>query len=171
MIWIYFTIFSIVNLFISYKYFNFTDKYLVVSFLSQSIIFFRSSSIIGLLLMTLVTFILNLIALEDDLHYSIRNKYIIILLILGILRVAISSNYYYYICGFLLGIVSFLVFIAAEKILNKEIIGGGDLKLIVALGLLTGKNVLLICCISGLIAILRNKKSLGAGFLSSVFFL
>ena len=175
MIWVYLTIVIIINFIITFYFLKLKNKYLIINLLCQILVFFKSSNVIDLIIMSIVSIVLNLIGYYDDLYNKIENEYIILLLGIGMLKIIKAPLYTKYgtIEALFYSIMLFLFCIILEKILNKYIIGGGDLKLIVALSLLVGNKIFLICFLSVIIALLRKRERnpLGMGFLTVLFFI
>ena len=84
-------------------------------------------------------------------HYIIPDSLNLIILILGIISLFTSFeygmfniNYVSKLIGLGVGVLLFILDLIIERLLNKEIMGGGDLKLFTAVGLFLGWELLLI---------------------------
>ena len=103
------------------------------------------------------------IAFIDFEHYIIPDSLNLILLLVGLAslffnmsaREYITVNIYDKLIGLGVGVGIFLIVILIEKLIKKEIMGGGDLKLILVSGLFLGYQLLLLgIFLSALIACL-----------------
>lgn len=175
MMWIYLITVIVINFIITYYFLKLKNKYLILNLLCQVLVFFKSSDFLDLVIMSIVSIVLNLIGYYDDLYNKIENKYIILLLGTGILKMLQAPLFIKYkmLEALLYSIILFLFCIILEMILGKHVIGGGDLKLIIVLSLLVDNKIFLICFISVFIALIRKKKHnpLGVGFLTALFFI
>lgn len=104
-------------------------------------------------LFTLLLQMFIVIFMIDMKHQIIPDSINIVILILGIISLIIphssinqlySINYVDKIIGFLVALSLLLLFLVLEKVLNKELMGGGDLKLFFGVGLFMGWQLLLL---------------------------
>ena len=104
-------------------------------------------------LFTLLLQMFIVIFMIDMKHQIIPDSINIVILILGIISLIIphssinqlySINYVDKIIGFLVALSLLLLFFVLEKVLNKELMGGGDLKLFFGVGLFMGWQLLLL---------------------------
>lgn len=104
-------------------------------------------------LFTLLLQMFIVVFMIDMKHQIIPDSINIIILILGLISLIIphssinqlySINYVDKIIGFLVALSLLLLFLVLEKVLNKELMGGGDLKLFFGVGLFMGWQLLLL---------------------------
>ena len=104
-------------------------------------------------LFTLLLQMFIVIFMIDMKHQIIPDSINIVILILGLISLIIphssinqlySINYVDKIIGFLVALSLLLLFLVLEKVLNKELMGGGDLKLFFGVGLFMGWQLLLL---------------------------
>lgn len=96
------------------------------------------------MIIKLVVFILLYIIVIDLKYMIIPDKLNLSLVILGIIMLIYSSNKYYYIIGAMIGFLVFLIIAVLT-----DAMGGGDIKLMTALGLIFGiKGVMFITIFS-----------------------
>ena len=104
-------------------------------------------------LFTLLLQMFIVVFMIDMKHQIIPDSINVIILILGLISLIIphssinqlySINYVDKIIGFLVALSLLLLFLVLEKVLNKELMGGGDLKLFFGVGLFMGWQLLLL---------------------------
>ena len=104
-------------------------------------------------LFTLLLQMFIVVFMIDMKHQIIPDSINIVILILGLISLIIphssinqlySINYVDKIIGFLVALSLLLLFLVLEKVLNKELMGGGDLKLFFGVGLFMGWQLLLL---------------------------
>ena len=108
---------------------------------------------IEMILFTLLLLVFIVIFAIDIKHYIIPNSLNITVLVLGALVLffphssingQMSINFIDRLIGFGVSFVIFLIFFVLEKLLKKELIGGGDIKFFFGIGLFMGWQLLLL---------------------------
>jgi len=84
------------------------------------------------------------IAAIDEQEQIIPNKYIVFLLMLGIVLNLWDKNFIHIIMATVIYLVSIIIIVLLEKLANKTYIGGGDLKYIYALNMIFGNEYTII---------------------------
>lgn len=106
-----------------------------------------------MLIVTLLLLIFIVIFCIDIKHYIIPDSMNICIFVLGLLLIffphssinnQMSINYIDKLIGLGVAIIIFILTYVLEKIVKKELIGGGDLKLFLGIGLLMGWQLLLL---------------------------
>lgn len=139
---------------------NISSRYLVVELLNASLwvlalhyyqiteLFFLSIIVISLLIV--IAFIdLDKMIIPDSLNLSI--------LIIGVLSIVLKKNFSNILLitqidqliGLVIGLILLLIVVFIDKIFKKEVMGGGDIKLIGAIGLFLGWQLVLLGIILG----------------------
>ena len=173
-------------------------RYVLVEVVGMSLVllcFVKFGLSLNFFIASILSMVFICIFFIDLKHYIIPDSLNLTILILGIVSLFTSFNHGRFnigwadkLTGFGIGIGLILLVFIIEKLLKKEIIGGGDLKLITAIGLVLGWELtilgILLCSIyAGLVEIplSLNKKLrqdhrlpfgpyLVLGFLSSMMF-
>lgn len=119
---------------------------------------------IEMILFTLLLLVFIVIFAIDIKHYIIPNSLNITVLVLGALVLffphssingQMSINFIDRLIGFGVSFAIFLIFFVLEKLLKKELIGGGDIKFFFGIGLFMGWQLLLLgLFISALIGVI-----------------
>lgn len=152
-----------------------------LSLLMFIISYLRFGLSLEMILFTLLLLVFIVIFLIDIKHLIIPNSLNIIVFILGIIvcfiphtsiNGAFTINYIDRLIGFLVACLIFFLIFLLEKILKKELMGGGDLKLFFGIGLFMGWQLLLlglfISALLGLVVSIIKKITKNEKFLNKV---
>jgi len=116
-----------------------------------------NSNVLYMLLSFVVSSISILIMFIDIEHMIIFDRFQIVLLVVGILSIFIDTtiSWYSHLIGFSISLGFFLIEIVCEKLIKKEVIGGGDIKFIAVSGLILGyERMILMLFISFVICLI-----------------
>lgn len=129
-------------------------RYMLVEILTAVLVlvcYFKFKLSIMFALASIAIMIYICIAFIDAKHYIIPDSLNIILGIIGIVSLFfvneqgnISINWIDRLIGLGVGFLLLIIFVLLEKVLKKEVIGGGDLKLIISTGLFLGWQLMLL---------------------------
>ncbi|MBQ4570226.1 MAG: prepilin peptidase [Bacilli bacterium] len=131
-------------------------QYPIIEFLSVCafiIAYSRFNLSLETFLFTLILQMFIVIFMIDLKHQIIPDSINVVILVIGLLSLIIphtsinqmmSINYIDKIIGFGVAILILIVFLLLEKLLNKELMGGGDLKLFFGIGLFMGWQLLIL---------------------------
>lgn len=118
--------------FLLYKYFSW-----IICFIGFFLLL-RYNNIQNILKYSVTFIILRRIAIMDKSKRIIPDKYNIIFFILGVLGNIYKKNHIFILGVILIGIILIMGLCIAEKVSKKELLGGGDCKLIISLTLFLG---------------------------------
>lgn len=131
----------------------------VFIYLIGSIFYIKNTEIKNFFLYSFVYTILFQVALVDKQEKIIPDKYNITLFIMGVLKNIYQKNFYFIIFTIFVNFGLMLILCIIEKSLKKDLLGGGDCKLLIALILLLGlKKCFLLFMFLEIILIFINKR-------------
>lgn len=143
-----------------------TELFLGITFV---LLFLRNMTIDYILLRDLILVVLLLgLSLVDIESYIIPDGFIVIGIINWLVSILFVSNKLVYlkdglIGGFGIGLFILLLSLIMDKVLKKESLGGGDIKLLfmvcLYIGLFEGILLLIISCVIGLLFVVLLKKN------------